>query len=99
MPSMLLHRNKYYNPETLEDYIQCLARHDWFYYFSDQWLSSEPSDELLALATDAEDDNWRRAYNEAHAKVFNTESFYPEGDTTRVYVCPFADVLEPTPTY
>lgn len=66
---------------TLAEYKEALARHDWFYYFSDDhrvWSGGEvASKNILSIATNGNDD-FKRAYNEAVEKNFNNESFYPK---------------------
>jgi hypothetical protein len=75
----------------IEEYKTALARHDWYYNFSDDhrvWSSGEQrGGELLRLAIHGDDD-FKRAYNEVTEKHFNTESFYPKnGD--RKWEAPF----------
>ena len=60
--------------DTLEKFNGLLCHHDWFWYMSDQNLSPLPSEILLQLAKD-HDDDWKRAYNRAHAVAFNNDSF------------------------
>jgi|APCry1669189844_1035258.scaffolds.fasta_scaffold110070_1 hypothetical protein len=78
---------RYYKPSNLEEYEGILGRHDWFWYMSDTNYSSEPSDELVALAKH-NGKAWKQAYNEAHALRFNTASFVTED---RPYTKPFPE--------
>lgn len=79
---------KHYSPSTLEEFEQLCARHDWFYYFSDMYLSDIPDKTLRKLAED-HDDSWKRVYNTAHALRFNTPSFYPVDGGNGTYSYPF----------
>lgn len=63
---------------TLEQYKELLSRHDWYYYFSDDhgvWQRGEAeSSQILNLARTGGVE-FKQAYNEVHAKYFNTTSF------------------------
>lgn len=77
---------------NLVEFKTALANHDWYYYFSDDhsvWLRGESqNNKLFNVATNGNVE-FQRAYNEAHEKHFNTESFYPKnGD--RKYSPPFS---------
>ena len=63
---------------TLEEYQKLLDHHDWYYDFSDDlsvWRRGEASSaETIELAKTGPDD-FKRAYNEAHARNFKVGYF------------------------
>lgn len=75
---------------TLEDYKETLELHDWFYYFSDDhrvYVAGEQASKQLLAVAEWNGDDFKRAYNEAHAKRFNTPSFTSDN---RPYNPPFS---------
>ncbi len=69
---------------NIAEYKIALSNHDWYYYFSDDhrvWSRGEAVNKnLFNIAKDG-DAEFQAAYNEEHAKHFNTESFHPkDGD-------------------
>lgn len=80
---------------TLDEYKAALQKHDWFYYFSDDnrvCMAGERVGAQLLSAAKSGDESFKRAYNEAHSKRFNTKSFVYEGHP---YKSPFPDVVDP----
>ena len=77
---------------TLDEYKAELARHDWYYYFSDDhrvWSAGEvASKKMVELAKNGNDD-FKKAYNEAYALRFNNPSFVYDGHP---YTPPFPEV-------
>lgn len=81
---------KYYNPDcTPKQFEKMCESHDWFYYFSDMYLSDKPDNELRAIAESR--DELKPIYNEAHKKRFGTESFTgkPGDEYYSPYTYPF----------
>jgi len=79
---------------TLEEYKSALQKHDWFHYFSDDnrvcMAGERVGAQLLATAKKG-DDEFKRAYNAAHAKRFNTPSFVYDGHPYKV---PFPEAVD-----
>lgn len=74
---------------NITEYKEMLSRHDWFYYFSDDhrvWLAGEKSSKEIISVAQNNGDDFKRAYNDAHKKHFDTESFVTED---RPYTSPF----------
>lgn len=75
---------------TLEEYQKLLQHHDWYYYFSDDhrvWLRGEEASARIVALAKAGPDDFKRAYNEAHARHFNNEDF------GKSYKIPFPEVV------
>ncbi len=75
---------------TLQEYKSALAGFDWFYSFSDDGRvyqsGEERGKELLKIAK-LGGTEFKTAYNEEHAKHFNTISFV---SVDRPYKAPFS---------
>lgn len=63
---------------SLDEFKQRLKGHDWFYYMSDDhrvWQSGEQdAGEILGIARSGSHE-FRKAYNQHHAKHFHRECF------------------------
>lgn len=72
---------------TLDEYKIALKKHDWFHYFSDDNRVCQAGErvgaKLLSAAKNGGDD-FKLAYNEEHAKHFNTSSFVYEGHPYKI---------------
>lgn len=78
---------------TLDEYKTALKKHDWFHYFSDDnrvCVAGERAGAALLSTAKNGGDDFKRAYNEEHAKRFNVPSFVYEGQP---YKIPFPNVL------
>lgn len=76
---------------TITEYRIALANHDWYYYFSDDhgvWSRGDATSKDLFNIAKSGGAEFQAAYNEQHAKHFNTESFYPKSGNNK-YTPPF----------
>lgn len=74
---------------TLEKFTKDLAAHDWTYAFSDDprvYDRGERAERNLMSIARSGGDEYKRAFNTAHAKTFNTETF------AKPYNSPFPEV-------
>lgn len=72
---------------TLEHFKIELEQYDWFYYFSEDHRVYQAGEQayrrLKELVLEGGDD-FKQAFNEAHAKRFNTETFATKDHPYRV---------------
>jgi hypothetical protein len=76
---------------TLDEYKTALAKHNWYYQFSDDprvYRAGESAGTQLFSAAKNGGDDFKRAYNAEHARQFNTSSFSD-------YKAPFPKVVDP----
>jgi hypothetical protein len=75
-------------PTTLEEFVEALNRHDWYYQFADDfavWSAGNTRDQMLLRLAREGDDQWKAAYNAAADRHYANPSF-PN------YTTPFPDV-------
>lgn len=63
---------------NLDEYKQQLEKHDWFYAFSDShyvWQKGMMREKQLMHIAETQGNEFKKAFNEAHAKRFNTDTF------------------------
>jgi len=65
-------------PDNLEQFRKDAAIFDWFYEMSDShfvWLKGNAAESAILSRANAGGDDFRRAWNEAHARRYNTKTF------------------------
>lgn len=63
---------------SIDQFKDELNRHDWYYHFSDDhgvFLRGERENARIFFLAKTGGDDFKRAYNEAHAIHFKTDSF------------------------
>lgn len=85
------------NNEELEAFKQKLERHDWFFYFSDDsrvYNAGEATSKALVNETKNGPIEFKKAYNEAHKKRFDTPSFTGnDGSNKYPWVPPYPEAV------
>lgn len=83
---------------ALDAFKEKLERHDWFYYFSDDgrvYNAGEAASKALVNETKNGPIEFKRAYNQAHAKRFNQECFtHSNGELKYPWEPPYPEASE-----
>jgi hypothetical protein len=77
---------------TTQEFDDLLTRHDWYYHFSDDnrvYTSGVASENKIKFILRNCSDDFKRIYNEHHARHYRREIFHPNLDD---YKPPFPDV-------